>query len=127
MMAKKVIMSKKAPKALGPYSHANEAGGFLFLSGMLGIDPASGTLEEAVEAQADRAIRNVRAILTESGLGLDAVVKTTIYVTDIKYFTAVNGVYLQYFTENFPARTFIAVSALPAGAFVEIEVIATRS
>ncbi len=125
-MAKKVIMSKNAPKALGPYSHANEAAGFLFLSGMLGIDPASGTLEETVEAQATRAIGNIRAVLEESGLGLDAVVKTTVYVIDIKNFGAVNAVYQQHFTEKYPARTFIAVSALPAGALVEIEVIATR-
>ena len=125
-MAKKVITSAKAPKVLGPYSHANEAGGFVFASGMLGIDPETNALESTVEAQADRALKNLRAILEEAGLGLESVVKVTVFLSDIANFGPVNEVYRTYFAESFPARSLIAVAALPAEALVEIEAIAYR-
>ncbi len=125
-MAKKIVSSAMAPKALGPYSHANEAGGFVFVSGMLGIDPETMTLEETVEAQADRALRNLRAVLGEAGLGLESVVKVTVFLTDIANFAKVNGVYGSYFTGNFPARSLVAVAGLPAGGEVEIEAVAFR-
>jgi 2-iminobutanoate/2-iminopropanoate deaminase len=125
-MAKKVIVSAKAPKVLGPYSQANEAGGFVFVSGMLGVDPATKTLEATVEAQTDRALKNLRAVLDEAGLGLESVVKVTVFLSDITYFGPVNEVYSAYFAENCPARTLVAVAALPAEALVEIEAIAFR-
>ncbi len=125
-MTKKIVTSSKAPKALGPYSHANEAGGFVFVSGMLGLDPETMTLEETVEAQADRALRNLRAVLEAAGLGLESVVKVTVFLTDIANFARVNGVYGSYFTGNFPARSLVAVAGLPAGGLVEIEAVAFR-
>jgi 2-iminobutanoate/2-iminopropanoate deaminase len=125
-MAKKTMLSAGAPKALGPYSHAVEASGFLFLSGMLGIDPATGTLADGVAAQADRALRNIAAVLADSGLTLESVVKTTVFLTDMRDFPAVNATYAKYFTADFPARSCVAVAGLPAGALVEIEVVAAR-
>jgi len=125
-MAKKAILSAAAPKALGPYSHATEAGGFLFLSGMLGIDPSTGALADTVEAQAERALRNIAAVLADSGLALESVVKTTVYLADMRDFPAVNATYAKHFLADFPARSCVAVAGLPVGALVEIEVIAAR-
>lgn len=125
-MAKKAILSAAAPKALGPYSHATEAGGFLFLSGMLGLDPATGALADTVAAQADRALRNIAAVLADTGLALESVVKTTVYLADMRDFPAVNATYAKHFQADFPARSCVAVAGLPSGALVEIEVIAAR-
>lgn len=125
-MAKKAILSASAPKALGPYSHAAEAGGYVFLSGMLGIDPATGALADGVAAQADRALRNVAAVLADSGLTLESVVKTTVFLADMRDFPTVNATYAKHFTADFPARSCVAVLGLPAGALVEIEGVAAR-
>lgn len=125
-MTKKVITSAKAPKAVGPYSHANEAGGFVFVSGMLGIDPVTKTLEDRIDAQASRALTNLRAVLEEAGLGLESVVKVTVFISNAKHIARFNEIYGSHFTENYPARSFAIVAGLPAGALVEIEAIAFR-
>ena len=120
----KHIETEKAPAAVGPYSQAIVSGGFVFASGMLPVDPATGTIDaDCIEVQADRAIRNLAAVLEASGSGLDKVVKTTCYLKSVGDFAAFNAVYADYFTEK-PARSLIEASALPKGALVEIDAIA---
>ncbi len=124
---KKIYVTKKAPAPVGPYSQAVEAGGFLFCSGQIAIDPASNNvLTGPIEDQAKQVLENIRAVLEEAGLGLQNVVKTTIFLTKMDDFATVNEVYSRYFTEQPPARSTIAVSGLPKGVHVEIEVIAKR-
>ncbi|MDD4365239.1 MAG: RidA family protein [Synergistales bacterium] len=123
---KKAIHTDKAPKALGPYSQAIDGGDAVFLSGQIGIDPASGKFVEGVEAQARQALKNIGNVLAEAGLSLENVVKTTIFLTDIGDFAAVNAVYASFFAEPYPARSCLQVMALPGGALVEIEVLARR-
>ena len=114
----KTIHTSKAPAAIGPYSQAKKANGFIFLSGQLGIDPSTGKMTE-------QAIRNIDAILAEMKLTAKDVIKTTCFLTDMEYFPIFNEVYAKYFTEN-PARSCIAVKTLPAGGLCEIEVIAVE-
>lgn len=123
-MTKTAITSANAPKALGPYSAGIKAGNLLFLSGQLGIDPATGKLAEGVEAQAAQALANIEALLSEAGASFDNVVKTTVLLAHIDDFAAVNAVYARRFSEPYPARSAFAVAAIPAGALVEIEVTA---
>jgi 2-iminobutanoate/2-iminopropanoate deaminase len=120
------IRTTNAPEAVGPYSQAVEAGGFVFLSGQLGIDPASGQIEAPDAAgQAKQALVNLRAVLEAAGLSMLDVVKTTIYLTDISDFAAVNKVYASFFTGGtFPARATVQVGALPKEGKVEIDAIA---
>lgn len=119
-----IIHSDRAPAAIGPYSQAIRAGGLVFCSGQLGIDPATGKLAgESVEAQAEQAARNAEAILIAAGLSLRDVVKTTCFLTDMANFAAFNEVYAKYFV-SLPARSCFAVKALPAGGRCEIEVVA---
>ena len=121
---KKAIVSKEAPAAIGPYSQAIRSGGMLYVSGMLGIDPESGNLKEGVLAQAEQALQNLAAVLKEAGTDTAAVVKTTVFITDMASFAAVNELYAQYFTAPFPARSCVEVRALPKGGLFEIEAIA---
>lgn len=124
---KKVISTVNAPKAIGPYSQAIEAGGFIFVSGQIPLIPATGDLVEgSVEVQTARVLENLKAILDAAGSTLENVVKTTVYLTNMEDFTKVNGIYGQYFQENPPARVCVEVSKLPKGALVEIDVIATH-
>ena len=125
-MDKNVIASDKAPAALGPYSAGIKTGNMVFLSGQLGIDPATGKLPEGVEAQAKQSLANVGALLEAAGLGYENVVKTTVLLADINDFATVNAVYGDVFPEPYPARSCFAVAALPMGGLVEIEVIAVR-
>lgn len=120
-MDKHVIASDKAPAALGPYSAGIKTGNLVFLSGQLGLVPATGELAEGVVAQAEQALKNVEALLTAAGAGFDNVVKTTVFLADIADFNAVNEVYGSRFTEPYPARSAVQVGALPKGALVEIE------
>ncbi len=120
---KEVIMSSKAPKAIGPYSHANKAGNMVFISGQIPLT-ADGTVVEGVEEQAKQCLENVKAIIEEAGGTLGNIVKTTIFLTDLGNFTKVNEVYGTYFTENHPARTTVEISKLPLGVGIEIEAIA---
>lgn len=120
------VHAPKAPKALGPYSAAMAAGELLFLSGQTPIDPATGELVEAdIRAQTERCILNLKAVLEAAGSGLDRVAKTTCFLTDMADFPAFNEVYARHFTGK-PARSTVAVKALPKGAMVEIELIALR-
>jgi 2-iminobutanoate/2-iminopropanoate deaminase len=125
-MDKKVIATKKAPAAVGPYSQAIRANGLLFVSGQLGIDPAAGKLVEGVEAQAERALDNMAAILAEAGLSFANVVKATVLLASMDDFALVNAIYAKRFPENPPARAAFAVAKLPLGGLVEIEAIAAE-
>lgn len=124
---KKVISTTAAPKAIGPYSQAIEAGGMIFLSGQLPIDPATGTMSEGVEAQTRQSFANIKAILAEAGCTVDHIVKTTVYLADMSLFAPMNEVYAQQFSGAFPARSAFAVKELPKQALVEIEVIAVKA
>lgn len=125
-MTRQAIATNQAPAAIGPYSQAIATDGFLFCSGSLGMDPTTGELAEGVEAQATRALKNMEAILGGAELTLADVVKTTIFLVDMADFATVNAVYGSFFPEPYPARTTVAVAALPKGARVEIEAIAAR-
>lgn len=123
----KQIATQNAPAAIGPYSQAIEVNGFVYASGQLPIDPATGAFPEGgVKEQTRQSILNVKAILEEAGLALSNVVKTTVYLADMGDFAAMNEVYSQFFAQPFPARGAIAVKALPKGALVEVEVVAAR-
>lgn len=123
----KQISTQNAPAAIGPYSQAIEVYGFVYASGQLPIDPATGAFPEGgVKEQTRQSILNVKAILEEAGLALSNVVKTTVYLADMGDFAAMNEVYSQFFAQPFPARSAIAVKALPKGALVEVEVVAAR-
>ncbi|HJB71917.1 MULTISPECIES: RidA family protein [Barnesiella] len=124
---KKVISTTAAPKAIGPYSQAIEAGGMIFLSGQLPIDPATGTMPEGIEAQTRQSFANIKAILAEAGCTVDHIVKTTVYLADMSLFAPMNEVYAQQFSGAFPARSAFAVKELPKQALVEIEVIAVKA
>lgn len=125
-MGKTVINAAKAPAAVGPYSHANAAGDTIYISGQLGLDPETGVLAEGVEAQAKTGFENLKTILTEAGVSFENVVKTTVFLTDMNDFAAVNDIYAQYFTADYPARSCVQVAALPKGASFEIEAIAAK-
>jgi 2-iminobutanoate/2-iminopropanoate deaminase len=121
-----VISSPDAPKAIGPYSQAIKANGFIFVSGSLGLDPKTSDFPaKEIVAQTKQSLENIKAILAAGGSSMDKVVKTTILLADIKDFPKVNEVYASYFSGNFPARATYAVKDLPKGALVEIEAIAT--
>lgn len=123
----KQISTQNAPAAIGPYSQAIEVNGFVYASGQLPIDPATGAFPEGgVKEQTRQSLLNVKAILEEAGLALSNVVKTTVYLADMDDFAAMNEVYSQFFAQPYPARSAIAVKALPKGALVEVEVVAAR-
>lgn len=122
---KRVIKTSQAPAAVGPYSQGVIVDGWIWTSGQVALDPTSGSLVGSDAAtQADRALKNVQAILEAAGSGLDRVVRATIYLTNMDDFAAVNKVYASYFPEPFPARACVEVSRLPLGALVEIDAIA---
>ena len=121
----KVISTKKAPSAIGPYSQAIKVGNLVYTSGQIPIDPATGMIVEGgIQAQARRSLLNVKAILEEAGLTMGHVVKTTVFMADMNDFADMNAVYAEFFAEPFPARSAVAVKTLPKGALVEIEVVA---
>lgn len=123
----KPIVTSAAPAAIGPYSQAIEVNGFVYASGQLPIDPATGAFPEGgVQEQTRQSLLNVKAILEEAGLTLANVVKTTVYLDDMGDFAAMNEIYSQFFSQPFPARSAVAVKALPKGALVEVEVVAAR-
>jgi 2-iminobutanoate/2-iminopropanoate deaminase len=125
-MTRQAIATNGAPAAIGPYSQAIAVDGLLLCSGQLGLDPATGNLVEGVEAQAERSLRNLTAVLDAAGLAWADVVKTTIFLADIADFAAVNAVYGRFMPEPPPARSTVGVAALPKGGLVEIEAIARR-
>ena len=124
---KKIISTKSAPAAIGPYSQAVEAGGLIFISGQLPIDPATGELAPAeIKAQTEAVIKNLEGILKAEGLGLENVLKTTVFMTELSQFAQMNEVYGRFFANQPPARATVEVKALPKAALVEIEAIAAR-
>ena len=123
----KSIHTNQAPAAIGPYSQAIEANGMIFASGQIPIDPATGQfVEGGIQEQTRQALTNTRNILQAAGTDMENVIKTTVYLSDIHNFAAMNEVYAQFFTEPFPARSAVAVKDLPKGALVEIEVLAIK-
>ena len=127
-MAREPISTTNAPAAIGPYSQAIATGDFVFASGQVALDPTTGQLVAGdVQDQTRRALDNVKAVLAAAGTSLEQVVKTTVFLTRMADFAAMNEVYAQYFSDTPPARSTIAVAELPRGAAVEIEVIALRS
>lgn len=121
----KIIHSEQAPAAIGPYSQAYEANGFIFTSGQLGINPSTGKMPETITEQTEQACKNIAAILAASGLSMMNVIKTTCFLADINDFKAFNEVYSKHFVSK-PARSCFAVKSLPANGLCEIEVIAAK-
>ena len=123
-MTKEIIFTQKAPKAIGPYSQAVKAGGFLFVSGQIPINPETGDLIiSSIEEQANQVILNLKSICEAAGSGLEDIVKLTIYLTDLGNFAKVNEAMLEYFLEPYPARATVEISALPLGVNVEMDAI----
>jgi len=124
-MEKQIMISEKAPEAIGPYSPALKIGNLLFISGQIPIDPESGKVVEGnIEEQAKRVLDNFKAVLEPYSVGLENIVKTTIFIKDMNYFSRVNKVYSEYFKDKFPARSCVEISRLPKDAQIEIEAIA---
>jgi 2-iminobutanoate/2-iminopropanoate deaminase len=122
---KQVIKSTDAPSPIGPYSQAVQVGNLIFLSGQIAIDPTSGELiQDSLEAETNQVMRNIQAVLREVGLGMDSIVKTSIFLTDMNFFQEVNAAYASWFTSDFPARETVQVGGLPKGVRVEISTIA---
>ena len=126
MTTRQAVTSAGAPAAIGPYSQAIAVDETVYCSGQIGLDPATGELADGVEAQAVRALRNLIAVLDAAGVTIADVVKTTIFLTDMGDFAAVNAVYATFVPDPPPARSTVAVAALPKGALVELEAIARR-
>jgi 2-iminobutanoate/2-iminopropanoate deaminase len=124
-MHKEIISTKEAPAAVGPYAQAVKVGNLVYTAGQIPLDPATGKLVEGdISVQTDRVMQNLNAVLTAAGSSLDNVVKTTIFLTDMGHYRAVNEVYGRYMAANPPARSAIQVAALPLGALIEIEMVA---
>lgn len=123
---KKVISTKAAPGAIGPYSQAIDTGSFVYASGQIPLNPETGEIPEGITAQTEQSLANVKAILAEAGLSVDNVVKTTVFLADMNDFAAMNEVYAEVFEAPYPARSAVAVRTLPKNVLVEIEVVAVR-
>ena len=122
---REVVTCSDAPKAIGPYSVAIATENLVFVSGQLGIDPISGSIVEGgIQGQTRTALTNLKSVLESAGSSLEQVVKTTVFLTDIAQFAEMNGVYAEFFTSDYPARSAIQVAALPKGGIVEVEAIA---
>jgi 2-iminobutanoate/2-iminopropanoate deaminase len=125
-MKRETVRTAEAPAAIGPYSQAVRAGGFLFCSGQLPFDPSTGKpVEGGIEVQVERVLKNLEAVLTAGGATLRSVVKTTVYLVDLGDFPAMNRIYGKFFPEDPPARATVQIGKLPAGALVEIDAVAT--
>jgi 2-iminobutanoate/2-iminopropanoate deaminase len=125
MAIKQIIKPAKSPAAVGPYNHAVRIGELLFCAGQIPIEPTTGNLVTGdIKAQTERVLQNVKAILDDQGLTFANVFKSTVFMTNLGDFAAMNEIYAKYFTENFPARSTVQVAALPKGANVEIEIVA---
>ena len=125
-MEKKIISTDKAPAAIGPYSQAVEVNGLIYTSGVIPVVPATGEIVEGIEAQARQALSNVRALLEESGSGMDKVIKTTVFIKDMNDFARINEVYATFFTGSYPARSCVEVARLPKDVLIEVEAVAIR-
>ena len=126
-MMKKIIQTNKAPQAIGPYSQAIEINGSLFVSGQIPVDPATGNVvKDDIIEQTHQVLKNLSSILSAAGYSMSDVVRTTCMLSDMANFTAMNGVYAEYFTSEFPARSTFQVVALPKSVLVEIDAIAMK-
>ena len=127
-MEKQIIKTDQAPAAIGPYSQGIRIGDFLFTSGQIALDPATGEMcSGEIEQETEKTLQNIEAILKAGGLSLSHVVKTTVYLADLNHFARMNQVYEQFFSANKPARACVQVAALPKGAKVEIDAVASSS
>ncbi len=125
-MSREIVSTEKAPKAIGPYEQGIKFNGFLFTSGQIALDPATGTMIEGdVSAQTRQVLENLKAVLEAGGSSLDHVIKATVYLTDLSSFAQMNEVYAEYLGEVKPARSTVGVATLPRGAIVEIDLVAT--
>lgn len=123
---KKIISTDKAPAAIGPYSQAIEVNGMIFTSGVIPVNPATGEIPEGIEAQSDQAIGNLAALLKESGVSTDDVVKTTVFIKNMDDFGKINEIYSKYFTKDCPTRSCVEVARLPKDVLIEIDSIAVK-
>ena len=121
-MSNRIIQSKNAPAAIGPYSQAIMAGGLLYTSGQLGLDPETGALPESIEEQTKQSLKNIQAILEEAGLQKTDVIKTVVFLKNMSDFAVVNGIYADFFGDHKPARSCVEAAQLPKGGLIEIEV-----
>ena len=120
----KTVATEKAPAAIGPYSQAQIAGGLVYTSGQIPVDPETGAIAQGVEAQAHQVFKNIGELLKAAGSDIGRVVKTTVFIKDMNDFGAINGIYGQYFTEPYPARSCVEVARLPKDVLIECEAIA---
>lgn len=125
-MIKKIINTDKAPAAIGPYSQAIKVNNFLFISGQIPVNPKTGEVPVSIDEQTHQVMKNIEAILIEANLNWNNVVKTTIFLQNLNNFTIVNEIYASYFSDTYPARECVQVSALPKNVLIEISVIATE-
>ena len=123
---KKVISTTNAPAAIGPYSQAIEANGFVFASGQIPVNPATGEVPEGIEAQAEQVMKNMKNLLEAAGTSIDNVVKTTVFIQSMDDFGTINGIYSKYFEKDCPARSSVEVAKLPKGVLLEMEAIAVK-
>jgi len=123
---KKAISTDKAPAAIGPYSQAIETNGFVFTSGVIPVNPATGEIPEGVEAQAEQAFSNLAALLEASGTSVEQVIKTTVFIKEMNDFGKINEIYAKYFTGVFPARSCVEVARLPKDVLLEVEAVAVK-
>lgn len=123
---KKVISTTNAPAAIGPYSQAIEANGFVFASGQIPVNPATGEIPEGVEAQAEQVMINMKNLLEAAGTSLENVVKTGVFIQNMDDFAAINAIYAKYFVNECPARACVEVAKLPKGVLIEMEAIAIK-
>lgn len=127
-MERKPIQTKNAPEAIGPYEQAIRAGDFLYTSGQIAIDPATGEMVSGeIEEETEQVLKNLQAILEAEGLSFEHVIKTTVYLTDMGHFARMNEVYAKFFSEKKPARSCVQAAALPKGAKIEIDLIAVKT
>lgn len=126
MIMKKVVETKKAPGAIGPYSQGIDIGNLIFFSGQIPLNPETGEMPEGIEAQTKQALENVKGLLESQGLDFSHVVKTTVFLDNMDDFNTVNSIYAQYFVEPYPARSAVEVGRLPKGALIEVEIIACK-
>lgn len=123
---KKVVVTDKAPGAIGPYSQGINVGDMFFFSGQIPVNPVTGEMPEGIEAQAKQSLDNVKALLESQGMDFSNVIKTTVFLADMNDFATMNGIYATYFVEPYPARSAVQVAKLPKGALIEVEVIAHK-
>lgn len=123
---KKIISTDKAPAAIGPYSQAIEVNGMVFTSGVIPVNPATGEIPDGIEAQAEQALKNLSALLKESGVSNDDVVKTTVFIKEMDDFGKINEIYSKYFVNDCPTRSCVEVARLPKDVLIEIDAIAVK-